>query len=94
MTTNMIFAGVGVVLQLLVAYVPKFQGWYEALSKSVKQLFNLAVIAALVGSAYALSYFGYVEYFAPGDWWAAVEAFIVAMVANAGTYQSTKYIGK
>ena len=92
METAVVFAGAGVILSLLVAYVPGFKQAYEKLDPIYKQIANLGFLFLFVGGAYMVDYFGYYELFETP--FQAVVAFVTAMIANAGTYQSFKHIKK
>ena len=100
MTAEVLLAIVGVFLSLLFAYVPKFKPWYEALEQEKKQLWNLGLLLFTAVGIGVLAYFGFAKDFGIAVTFdraglvELIKAFGLGVIFNAGTYVSTKYIGK
>lgn len=95
LTWNLLPA-MAVLLSLFAFYIPKFKDWYAALTPEKKQLFmvGLLFITAVVGAL--LSAFGVLSIYAGPTWkefiWYPLVDFVIAVMANAGTYKSINYV--
>lgn len=89
----------GSVLSILAFIVPKFNTWYAALEAYAKQLFMVGVLAVIGAAVGLLSAFGLLDVYTvcAGDWacyvWKVLVDIGFAVIANAGTYKATNYIG-
>ena len=99
MTAEVLLGTMGVLLSLLFAYFPGFKGWYGALPQEKKQLTNLLLLFLITVVVAVLSFFkmaggfGLTVTFDLAGLTELVKIFVIGMIANAGTYASTKYVG-
>lgn len=89
MSVEAITATAGVVLAILFEYVPGLKDWYGALKDNYQRLVMLGVLLAVVAGAFGLSCYGKLAYFecSEAGVWAAIQAFIAALVANQSTHR-------
>jgi hypothetical protein len=95
MTENQYAIAAGILLSLVFSYFPYLKEKYAVLRPDYQQLIQLGVLAILVFGRLGLGCLGRDATFqctSDGTWQAA-EAFIVSVIANAGTYKATEYIG-
>jgi hypothetical protein len=88
-----------VIISVLAWYIPGFNTWYEKLTSSTKQLFMLGVLAVVTLGTALLSGFGFLTVYHGATWqqwiWYPLVDFVIAAIANAGTYKATnKLLGK
>lgn len=94
MTVETLSLAAGALLSLLFSYIPGISGWFDKKDTTVKRLIMagaLLVIAVLVFAAGCanLQIPGVqIECSAQGAW-LLVQVFLLALVANQGTYQIT-----
>lgn len=85
----------GVLLSLLAALVPKFKDWFAKLESAQKQQLMAAILFAGAAGAALLSYFDFLSVYQGSTWqewvWYPIVDFVVALIANAGTYKATNY---
>ena len=96
MDTNQYAALAGIVLSLLFAYTPKLKDWYEIQPPANKQLVMLGLIFVIIAARLGLGCLGKDAAFpcTQDGIWQALQAFVVAIIANQGTYGATKYLNK
>ena len=89
-----------VVISLILAYFPKVKSWWSAVDSANKQTWMIVVYALVAGGAWGLSQAGVVEVYPMLDaipWHESLKLvgvdFVIAMVANVVTYESTNYVG-
>lgn len=89
MTVDAITAAAGVVLAILFEYVPGLKDWFNALDDNYQRLVMLIALLWVVAGSFGLSCYGKFEYFecSEAGVWAAVQAFIAALVANQSTHR-------
>lgn len=89
MTLEQITYGIGVLVSLGVAYIPKFNDWFTALGKQNKALFMLALAFGYVAGVFGLSCAGYplfqIVCDAPSAW-ALAQLFIQFAIASQATF--------
>lgn len=92
LTFNLLPA-IAVVVSLLAWYVPGFNTWYEKLPSSFKQLFMLGLLAVITLGTVGLSALGFLNVYHGAVWqewvWYPLVDFVIAAIANAGTYKAT-----
>lgn len=85
----------GLVLSLAFAYVPGLSTWYDGKNSQTKALIMAGLLLAVSAGAYFLSCgnapFSYFECTETGAWTAA-QVFVMALVANQGTYMIVRNI--
>ena len=89
MTPEMIAAIVGVVISLGLEFIPKVNGWYNALQDSYQKLFTLGVGFVVVAVAFGLGCTNLLVPYWACDWagvYNAVLAFLAYVLANQTTY--------
>lgn len=90
MTDNAVASLAGVVLALLFGHAPGLRPWYENLEPTRKALVMLALLAVSAGLLYGAAC--WTPFDAAGvtcdepGFWALVEMFLAALVANQATY--------
>ena len=90
MTSDQLVAIAGVILSLLMAYVPKLNEWYAALSGPAKRLLMAGLLFVVAAGAFGLSCWPAAEV----SWFTCTKKdaiglvwlFLEALVANQGTY--------
>lgn len=91
MSAEQLAALVGIIVSLVMSYVPGFSDWFEQQTGNFKRLFMLGVGLVVVAAAFGLSCARLLTAFAcsfPG----AVDAFLVLLayaIANQTTYALT-----
>ncbi len=85
----------GVVISLLFTYFPYLKERFSALRPDYQQLIMIGVLALLVFGQLGLGCLGKDATFqcTQEGAWQALQAFVTAVIANAGTYKATEYIG-
>ena len=87
---------IGVLVSVLAWYIPKFKDWYGALDSTKKQLFMLGLLAVITLGTVGLSALKFVNIYHGATWqewvWYPVVDFVIAAIANAGTYKATNDI--
>jgi hypothetical protein len=89
MTPEAIAAVVGIVVSLLLEYVPKFKDWYNGLPDGQQKLFAVGIGFVVVAGAFGLGCAGLIAPFWACGWagaWSAVIAFLAYVLANQTTY--------
>lgn len=85
-----------VLISILAWYVPGFKTWYEKLTGALKQLFMLGVLLVVTVVVALLSGFGFLHVYTATTWqqwvWYPLVDFVIAAIANAGTYKATNDI--
>jgi hypothetical protein len=96
MTENQYAAMAGTILSLVFAYFPYLKDKFEVLRPDYKQLIQIGLLAVLVFGRVGLSCLGKDNTFTCNNdgLWNALIAWGVAVIANAGVYKATNYIGK
>ena len=92
MTAEFLASTAGIVLSLLFSYVPKFEGWYDALPGDSKRLIMLASLLVTAGAVFGLSCTGKFDIAVACSLDGALgmfELFIFAAVANQAAYKLT-----
>lgn len=86
----------GTALSLILAFFPKVKDWFDKLEPDYKQLIQLGTLAVVVFGTYGLGFLGQTDAFSTDlqGLFDAVVAYVLAIVANAGTYKATNYLGK
>lgn len=87
----------GVLLSLIMSYVPGLKDWYDGLTAQSKQLVMLGLLLLVSVGVFLLSCGALVQYGVTCDVagaWGLIQVFIAAMIANQGTYSITGYIGQ
>lgn len=94
MTENAYAALAGVVMSLIFTYFPYLKDKYAALRPDYQQLIQLGVLAILVFGRLGLGCLGRDPTFqcTQDGTWQAIQAYVLAVLANAGTYKATEYI--
>ena len=90
MTAEMLASTAGIVLSLLFSYVPKFEGWYDALASNVKKLIMLGALLVTAIGVFAVGCSGMFDVQVSCDVVGALglfKLFIVAAIANQATYK-------
>lgn len=101
LTPELLSSIAGILLSLLASYLPGFSGWFDRLEAIHKRLLMLgllaAVTAAIVGLAcagwgetYGLQTFGLQTACDQGGITLALQAFILALIANQSAYLISK----
>ena len=95
MSVELISALAGIVLSLLMEFVPGFKDWYDKQSEQYKRLFMVAALFVVVAGAFGLSCAGLLGLFPCTGMgvWLAVQAFIAALVANQSVHLVLKKDG-
>lgn len=95
LTFNLLPA-LAVIISILAWYVPGFNTWYEKLASSTKQLFMLGVLLIVTVITALLSGLGFLSVYHGTTWqqwiWYPLVDFVIAAIANAGTYKATNDI--
>ncbi|MBE9479819.1 MAG: hypothetical protein IMY80_07620 [Chloroflexi bacterium] len=88
MTVELISAIAGILISLILEFVPGVEGWYNKFSKQQKRLVMLVALFVVVGGAFGLSCANLIAIFACTTFgvWQAVMAFIAALVANQSVH--------
>ncbi len=89
MSPEQIAAVAGVILSLLLEYLPYFSDWYNAQPDNIQRLIVLAIGAVVVGGAFGLGCLGLVAVSWPCSWaggWQAVLSFISFILSSQATY--------
>jgi hypothetical protein len=91
MTPEQLALLAGVILSLAFSYVPGLSTWFDGLAPDRKRLVMLAALFVVAAGSFVLSCAGYADYFActTAGAYDAVGVFILAMIANQGTYLLT-----
>lgn len=94
MNENAYAALAGVVLSLFFTYFPYLKDKYAQLRPDYQQLIQLGVLAILVFGRVGLGCLGKDATFqcSTDGLWQAIQAYILAILANAGMYKATEYI--
>ncbi len=92
MTAVELSAIAGVVLSLVLEYVPGVAGWYGKLEATKKRLTVLGLLFVTAGVAYGLSCVAVLDKFvcSGGGAWEAFLVFIAAVVANQAIHLVVK----
>ena len=87
---------IAVLISLLAWYIPKFKDWFEALEPQKKQLFMVGLLFLTTLVAVGLSLLGFLKIYSGPTWrewvWYPLVDFVIAVIANAGTYVSTSHL--
>lgn len=89
MTPEQIAAVVGIVVSLLLEYLPVFKDWYNNLPDSQQKLVAVGIGALVVVCAFGLGCTGLIEPYWACEWlgvWQAALAFLAYVLANQLTY--------
>ena len=89
MTPEIIAAIVGIVVSLLMEYVPVFKQWYNSLPDGQQKLFMLGVGLVVVYGAFGLGCAGLLTAYWACTWLGAYDAllvFLAYVLANQTTY--------
>jgi hypothetical protein len=88
MSEELISASAGILISLILEFVPGVATWYAKFSAQQKRLVVLVALFAVVGGAYGLSCVGVLGFFAcsGAGAWEALAAFIAALVANQSAH--------
>lgn len=89
MSPEQIAAVVGVVVSLLLEYLPKFSTWFNALADNYQKLITLGIGFVVVAGAFGLGCAGLLGPYWACDYaggWQAVLAFVAYVIANQATY--------
>jgi hypothetical protein len=93
LTPELLSAIAGIAISLLASYCPGFSTWFEQLAAVYKRLVMLGLLAAASAAIVALACAGLVGLPAtcdPGGAILALQAFILALVANQSAYLISK----
>jgi hypothetical protein len=95
MEATAILAIAGVILSLLFEYMPGLHTWYNGLVDNWQRVIMLCVILLVVGGAFGLSCYHWLNIFACTGLGVreAVLAFIAALVANQSTHRILPKVG-
>ena len=88
MSVELISASAGILISLILDFVPGVQTWYAKFPAHKKRLGVLVALFVVVGGAYGLSCAGLLGFFACSGVgaWEALSAFIAALVANQSVH--------
>ncbi len=82
-------------LSVLVAIIPGFNTWFDALAKNIKQLLLIGILFGISAAVSALSAFGVIEVYSHDIYgWVIypIVDWVIAVMTLAGTYKATNYI--
>lgn len=87
---------IAVLVSLLAWYIPGFNKWYTSLVQERKQLFMVGLLLGIVLVVAGLSALGFLSVYIGPTWrewiWFPLVDFVIAVIANAGTYKATNYL--
>ncbi len=88
MSVELISASAGILISLILEFVPGVSPWYTKFSAQQKRLGVLVALFVVVAGAYGLSCAGVFGFFACNSdgGWEALTAFIAALVANQSAH--------
>ena len=88
MSVELISAIAGIILSLLMEFIPGFKAWYDKFDPQYKRLFMLGALFVVVAGAFGLSCAGLLAIFpcTVSGAWLAVQALIAAVVANQSVH--------
>ena len=88
MSVELISAIAGILISLILEFVPGVEAWYHKFAPQQKRLVMLVALFVVVGSAFGLSCAGLLAIFVctGAGAWEAVMAFIAALVANQSVH--------
>ena len=88
MSVELISAIAGILISLILEFVPGVEGWYNKFTPQQKRLVMLVALFIVVGGAFGLSCAGLLAIFvcSVAGAWQAVMAFIAALVANQSVH--------
>jgi len=92
MTSEFLASTAGIVLSLLFSYIPKFEGWFDALDGNSKRLIMLASLFVTAAGVFGLACTGKFSIDVACDLDGALgmlELFILASIANQAAYKLT-----
>lgn len=95
-TADQLAAAASILLSLVLSYFPPVRQRFEPLASDSKQLINGVLVIVVGAGAFALSclnWFGLAIACNQQGIEGLVQAVVVALIANSGIYQSTKYVG-
>ena len=92
MTVETLVMAAGVVLSLAFSYIPGLQGWFDQLAGNYKRLVMVGALLIVAAGAFGFACMGRLDAVTcDGEGaWQLVELFIMAAIANQGTYSLTK----
>lgn len=86
----------GVLISVLAWYIPGFKTWYDKLPPQTKQLFMVGVLAIIDLAVVGLSLANFLHIYTGATWqawvWYPLVDFVIALLANSGTYKATNYM--